>query len=39
MVRTNKLNFVEPKKLPTLDYLFDEFSLFFDSKCNASEKN
>ena len=28
MVRTNKLVFKEPKRLPTLYYLFDEFSLY-----------
>jgi hypothetical protein len=38
MVSTNQLTFNEPKRLPALDYLLDEFDFIFDTKRQCLRK-
>jgi hypothetical protein len=32
MIKASRISFNEPKRLPSLDYLMDEFDLVFDVK-------
>ena len=38
MEKTNQLTFAEPKRLPTLDFLLDEFGIAFDTSHQCLRK-